>query len=160
MAEIPDLFPQVEAADLVEDFDPDDDVGLIDTEVEEPVPYGFTWGFDFNKGDLDFSAGNPPKHSEQGVVKEWIYHTINTEQYETPIFGPDIGTNIFTLIGSVLDNYTVTQVSAEIESAISVHDRITDVIYITAFAVTNNVYTYFAYETDDGLVDQQLQQLR
>lgn len=154
MAHVPEIFPQDNDTDVFSEFDPDDDVGLLDTESEEPEPYGFTWAYDFNAEDLDFSTGDPLKVYELGTVNEWIMHTINTEQFETPIFGPNIGTDINDLIGDILDSYVLNRVTEEIEVAIAVHDRIDTVEYILAFSIKGNVYCYFAYETDDSLAGQ------
>lgn len=164
MTHVPKIFPQVSELDLESDlaefFDPDDDVGLIEPDPADVLPYGFTWVFDFNANDLDFSDGDPAKVTGLGTVNEWISHTINTEQFETPIFGPDIGTNINQLIGEVIDSYILTRVRAEIVDAISVHDRISAVNYANAFAITNNVYSYLSYATDNDDGSGALLQLR
>lgn len=152
------LFPQGD--EEFEEFDPDDDIGLIDTEFEVPLPYGFTWAYDFNSEDLDFSAGNPPILRDHKVVNEWIRHTINTEQFETPILGSDIGTAVNDLIGTLLDPYVMNRVRDEIHEAITIHDRIEEVTHIMTFSVMGNVYTYFSYETDDEIEGQSLIQLR
>ncbi len=132
---------------------------MLDTEFEEPIPYGFTWAYDFNAEDLDFSGGNPPRVSGLGTVNEWISHTINVEQFETPIYGSNIGTKINFLIGSTLDPQTISEVKNEIEEAISIHDRIDEVSHVGAFAIHGNLYTYFSYETDDTIGSQALIQL-
>jgi hypothetical protein len=160
MADVPDIFPQDELDDVFDSFDPDDDIGLVDTASEVPIPYGFTWQYDFNKEDLDFTAGNPPIVRELGVVNEWILHTLNTERFETPIFGEDIGTSIFSLIGSVLDPYVMSRVRQEVVNAIDIHDRVEEVTFISAFALKGNIYAYLSYQTDDTIDGQALVQLR
>ena len=160
MAETPELFPQPGDDDILEDFDPDDDLGLQDTVVEEPRPYGFTWRFDFNKEDLDFSNGDPPKVTGLGTVNEWISHTINTEIFETPAFDGDIGTPIFKMIGSVLDGYMTQRVKDEIIKAVNIHDRITDVTDVQVFSLGGNIYGFFTYETDDTIQSPALFELR
>lgn len=160
MAEEPEIFPQSELDDVIIDFDPDDSVGLQDTSFTSPLPYGFTWQYDFNKEDLDFTGGNPPKAYGLGAVNEWITHTINTERFETPIFGDAIGTDIFKLIGEVLDPYVMSRVSKEIKGAIEAHDRIVEVTFISSLAIKGNIYVYFTYVTDEDLEGQSLIQLR
>jgi len=160
MADTPDIFPQDEEDDVLDDFDPDDDIGLVDTGIETPIPYGFTWQYDFNEEDLDFSRGNPPVVRELGTVNEWILHTMNTEKFETPIFGEAIGTNIFSLVGEVLDSYVMARVRQEVVAAIEQHDRITEVTYISAFSIKGNVYAYVSYQTDDTIDGQALVLLR
>lgn len=161
MAEEPDFIPQLEEFDIAEDFDPDDDVGLVDTVVEEPLPYGFTWKYDFN-GDqgLDFSRGNPPITRGHGTLHEWITHTINTQQFETPIFGSDVGTQIYSLIGSTLDSYILSLCKEQIIDAVTVHDRVEEITDIMVFAIKGNTYAYFMYETDDSLEGRALFELR
>jgi len=156
---IPELYPQVETGDLVENFDPDDDLGLSDSDFTEPVPYGFTWKFDFNAEDLDFSNGDPSVLKGQDTLNEWITHTINTEQFETPIFGADIGTTIFSLIGQHLDTYVMQLARDQILEAISVHDRIDSIDTIITFALSGNMYAHFSYTTDDEVSDQSLLQI-
>ncbi len=156
---IPELFPQLEPGDTAEDFDIDDDLGLVDTEFTAPTPYGFTWKFDFNKEDLDFSAGDPSRIKGKDTLNEWITHSINTEQFETPIFGADIGTNIFKLIGGHLDTYAMQRVRDEIIEAVSVHDRIVSITSIIVFSIGGNVYAHFSYLTDDDIEGQSLLRL-
>jgi len=160
MAETPDIFPQDEDDDVFDEFDPDDNLGLVDTASSDPLPYGFTWQYDFNAEDLDFSRGNPPVVSGLGTVNEWILHTVNVEKFETPIYGDGIGTNIFSLIGEVIDPYVMARIRQETVAAIEVHDRIEEVTYIAAFAIKGNVYAYLSYQTDDSIDGQALVQLR
>ena len=155
----PDIFPQPEIADLVDFFDVGDDLGLTEVDASEPLPYGFTWKFGFNQEDLDFSSGNPPLAKGHAALDEWITHTINTEQFETPIFGADIGTIIFSLVGSHLDTYIMQRCRDEILSAISVHDRIETINSIITFAINGNVYAHFSYSTDDEIEGQSLLQI-
>lgn len=156
---IPELFPQAEPGDVVEDFDIDDDLGLVDTQFDAPVPYGFTWKYGFNAEDLDFSSGDPTRIKGKDTLNEWITHTINTEQFETPIFGADIGTKIFKLIGGHLDTYAMQRVRDEIIEAVSVHDRIESITSILVFSIGGNVYAHFSYLTDDDIEGQSLLQL-
>jgi hypothetical protein len=157
MADTPDIFPQEEEDDIFDEFDPDDDVGLVDTDSSvQPIPYGFTWTYDFNKEDLDFSAGNPAKAYDLGVVNEWITHTTNIERFETPIYSEDIGTDIFSLVGNLLDAYVISRTNQELIKAISVHDRIDEVTNIYSFALKGNIYTFFTYTTDDTIDGQAL----
>ena len=151
MADEETIFPEDADDDIIELYDPDDDLDFVDSGDNTPVPYGFTWVFDFNGEDLDFSKGNPAKVTGTDVVNEWISHTLNTEVFETPAFDGDIGTNIFKLVGQGLDNYIVGRVEAEILSAIEVHDRIVDVETQKIFALDTDVYGIFRYITDDGL---------
>lgn len=160
MADTPDIFPQDEEDDVLTDFDPDDDIGLVDTGVENPIPYGFTWQYDFNNEDLDFSRGNPPIVRDLGTVGEWILHTVNVELFETPIYGEAIGTDIFKLVGEVLDPYVMSRVSQELTAAIEKHDRITEVTFISAVAIKGNIYAYVSYQTDDSIDGQALILLR
>lgn len=165
LADTPIIFPQVSDLDsqstLSEFFDPDDDVGLVDPDPSELKPYGFTWKFDFNANDLDFSVGgNPAKVRDLGTVNEWITHTINTEQFETPIFGSNIGTVINDLVGDIIDSYLITRVKDEIVDAVSIHDRISAVTFAIAFAVSTNIYGFLSYATDNEDGSSNLIQLR
>ena len=160
MATTPEFLPQDELDDVFDEFDPDDDVGLIDTQSEVPRPYGFTWTYDFNAEDLDFSAGNPPIVAGLGTVNEWILHTINTERNETPIFGSTIGTDIFSMVGDLLDPYVITRVQQEVKTAVEVHDRIEEVEFISAVGIKGSIYAYLLYITDDTLNGQALIQVR
>lgn len=156
---IPELFPQGEPGDTVDDFDIDDDLGLVDTEFDAPVPYGFTWKYDFNAEDLDFSSGDPVRVKGKDTLNEWITHSINTEQFETPIFGADVGTQIFKLIGGHLDTYAMQRVRDEVLEAVAVHDRVESITSILIFAIGGNVYGHFSYLTDDDIEGQSLLQL-
>mgnify|MGYP003348716285 CR=1 FL=1 len=77
-------------------------------------------------------------------------HTISTEQFETPIFGPDIGTNVNKFIGNIIDSYTISKVKDEIVEAVSLHDRVVSIEYVNAFSIVNDVYVIFGYTTDDA----------
>jgi len=161
MAETPSFLPQSEDDDIFDAFDVDDDVGLVDTDLSaRPIPYGFTWKYDFNKEDLDFTTGNPPKTRELGVVNEWILHTTNIERLETPIYSSNIGTDVFSLVGNVIDSYVMARVNQEVQNAIEVHDRIDEVDYISSFSIKGNIYSFFSYITDDTLDSQALVQVR
>ena len=86
-------------------------------------------------------------------------HTVNTEQFETPIFGPDIGTNVNSLIGTIVDSYTVSKVKDEVLEAVSLHDRVESIDYINAFYIDNSVFVYFSYTTDDITTSSVLMEL-
>lgn len=159
MAEEPEIFPQSEDDDVIADFDPDDSVGLLDTEFTEPLPYGFTWAYDFNKNDLDFSKGNPTKLSGLNTVNEWITHTLNVEKFEVPIYENAIGTDIFKLVGDTIDTYVMSRVTSEVRDAIEAHDRITEVNYISALSIKGDIYVYFTYLTDRDVEGQAFVQL-
>lgn len=164
MTHVPKIFPQVSELDLEEDlavfFDPDDDIGLVDEETTDVRPLGFTWQFDFNAHDLDFAGGNPPVVYELGTINEWISHTINTEQFETPIFGSDIGTVINDLIGNIIDSYVLITVEEELTRAINIHDRISAVNVSAVFPVGHNIYGFLSYAIDNDDGSASLIQLR
>lgn len=153
MSHVPKIFPQVNdlefEGDVSEFYDVDDEVGLIDTAPVEPLPLGFTWAFDFNSGDITFVGGNPPIVRGVNAVNQWIQHTLSTEQFETPIFGGDIGTALTGLIGDPLDAYTSARVRQEIVDALTMHDRISEVLYINAFELGTNLYSFVSYSLDE-----------
>lgn len=160
MAEVPKIFPQGEEDDVFDEFDPLDDIALVDVDTEGPLPYGFTWRYNFNNEDLDFSSGNPPKVRGLETVNEWILHTLNTESLESPALGEAIGTEIFSLVGETLDAYVISRVRQEVVSAVEAHDRIEEANFISAFSIKGNLYAYVSYLTDDGTEGQALVQLR
>lgn len=160
MAEVPEIFPQSEVDDVYDAFDPFDDIALSDSAIYEPLPYGFTWKYDFNKGDLDFSRGDPPKLKNIGTVNEWILHTTKTEQSESFLLGQSIGTTINSLIGTTIDSYVLSRIKQNLVKVVNVHDRVNSINYVTAFSLQNNVYAFLIYNTDDGISGQAILQMR
>lgn len=160
MAEVPEIFPQSEIDDVYDAFDPYDDIALVDPAQEEPLPYGFTWKYNFDKGDLDFSNGDPPVLSSIGTVNEWILHSINTERFESFLLGENVGTLINSLFGSVIDQYILARIRQELVKLVEAHDRIQEVEYVSAFSLKNSVYAFMTYNTDDGVNGQAILQLR
>ena len=160
MADTPKIFPQSEYDDVYDEFDLYDDIALSDSESGAPLPYGFTWAYNFEKGDLDFAGGDPVLVMDSDVIKEWILHTVNTERFETEIFGEAIGTSINSLYGGVIDAYVLARIKQETEKAVRAHDRVMSVDFITTFSSKNNVYSYLSYVTDDSVTSDTLLRLR
>lgn len=156
-----ELFPDIE--DLLDDDFPfggniptADDLEegeSTEEEVEEPIPYGTTWKFNFDIGDMyTDSNGQFSIVSEHDTLHEWIAHVLNTEKYETPIFLTETGTLINLLIGEAItvDGQLMVEVAEEIASAIIKHDRIIDLKVISVIPITYDMYVIFSYETDDS----------
>lgn len=161
MAEVPKLFPQSEEDDVFDEFDPDDDIQLLsNADAADAIPYGFTWQFDFNEGDLDFKNGGPKKVYSLDVVNEWIMHTLNTERGEVDTLTDNIGTSIFNLLGDVPDSYVLSRIKSELTRAIGTHDRIEEVTYVSAISIRGQVYVYMSYLTDDSITGQAFVQVR
>lgn len=156
-----DIFPFIE--DLVdEDFaiegnipteDALDDVDGLEEPVEEPIPYGITWKFDFNKGDIyTDSSGQTLEVTELDSLHEWIAHVLNVERGEVTIYSDEIGTTINYFIGQAMrvDGMLLESVGNDIASAINVHDRVVSVEIISLIPIGYDLYAVFSYETDDS----------
>lgn len=156
-----ELFPSIDDAD-VSDFafeDPSIELLLDDLTVAPKIPLGFSWRFDFNKGDLATdSRGEFVRMEDEAVLRDWVGHTLNTERWETPIYGGDIGTDINGLIGAknAGDSQTMAEVQAEIVEAVNVHDRIQQVYVLGVFAIGYDIYASFQYTTDESLTIQEV----
>jgi hypothetical protein len=151
MADIFPVFDEVEDAEFV-DANLDED--FIDDELELPDPYGFTWKFDFTKGDIfTDDYGNMATVSDHDCLREWIAHTLSVEKFETPIYGGDIGTSINEIVGaySTMDAQAMRLVEDDIKSAIGVHDRIESVERIAAIPLEYDMFVYMRYVTDDAV---------
>ena len=156
-----DIFPESieESDDDAEFIDPDVDEDFLSEDEESPKPYGFTWKFDFNKGDISFDeSGNTKVLEGQDTVREWMAHTLNTERYETTIFGGDIGTDINSLIGTLhaADSDTISEVESQIREAVLVHDRVESIERLVIFPFEDDIFAYFKYVTDDGAESEEV----
>lgn len=146
------VFPTNED-DNAEFIDSNLDEDFIDTEPDVAQDYGFTWKFDFSRGDIFLdSFGNTAEVSGHDCLREWIGHTLGTERWETPIFGGDIGTELNMLIGAshTLDPIAIATIEKEIKEAIEVHDRIDRVERIAFIPIDYDVFVYLRYTTDDA----------
>lgn len=151
------LFPEFEDDDDIEEFALDDDIDE-DEESQPPLPYGFTWRFDHNAGDIFLSPrGEAVKVYTTETVIEWIQHTLAVKRFETPIYGTAVGTDIHDLLGlKANDQYVLSRIRSEIEEAISEHDRVIAVEVAEIFPLEDAIYAYVTFETDDGLVEETL----
>ncbi len=167
MAEEENIFPSIEDQLTGLDdnsifepifIDPVDDLEQVTEDT--PIPYGFTWKFDFSKGDIFFdSQFSAKKLTKLDSLNDWIGHTLNTIRFETPSLGSDIGTDIPDLIGRSVDDYMITRIEMEIREALLTHDRIVSVNVIEVFNIEGSLYSYFEYSTDDSLSNESLIQL-
>lgn len=145
------LFPNIDDDTTVEEFFADDD--LTETvDVEPPTPYGATWRFDFDAGDIYFSpAGETSRISGPDTVREWINHTVNTARFETSLMPDNTGTDIKGLTGHSLgDGYVESRIKAEIIEGFQQHDRIDSVVVPLVFNIGSDLFAYIAYALDDS----------
>ncbi len=143
------LFPTFDDDEL-EEFVPDDSLDQ-DEELQPPVPYGTTWRFDFDNGDIMLdSLGSTSNASGLDTVKEWIQHTLLTRRFESPLYGPDTGTLIPDLIGSRDSTLAIEIIRKEVVAALLVHDRIVEASVPEIFPVGDTMYVYVDYVTDDS----------
>jgi len=158
---VPDIFPSITDV-TVDDFplyQPGNDFLEAEATVVPPEPYGFTWKFDFTKGDLwTDSSGQFLEVEQRNTVHEWVSHTLNTWRWETPIFGGDIGTEIHNFIGvnTTIDGGTLARVEEEIIEAVSVHDRIDAVGVVVLIPVDYDIFCVFRYSTDDSITSTEV----
>lgn len=157
------LFPDIDDLD-VDDF-PLNDVGdeylseEENAEEPEPIPYGITWKFDFNKGDLHTdNSGQFLIVEGRDTLHEWVSHTLNTWRWETPIFSGDIGTEIPNLIGAraTIDGGTLARVEEEIITALILHDRIDKVGVEALIPIDYDIWAIFRYSTDDQITSREV----
>jgi hypothetical protein len=124
-----------------------------------PIPYGFTWKFDFNKGDLFVDSSYQfVEVEERDTVHEWVAHTLNTERWETPIFNGDIGTEVNTFFGArtTTDGGTLARIEEEILTAVRIHDRIISVGVVLVLPVDYDIFAVFRYTTDDSVLSTEV----
>lgn len=150
-----DLFPTIEDATDAEFYDGNLDEDVLNETTALPIPYGFTWAFDFSAGDIALdNQGNTQRVEGHRTLHEWIGHTLSTERYETPIFGGDIGTIINKLVGekTAADPLTLSTVEREISEAIRVHDRVAQIENFAVIPLDHDIFVYMRLLTDDAAV--------
>lgn len=150
-----DIFPESveESDDDAEFLDDNIEEDFLSEEEDPPRPYGFTWKFDFSRGDIEVGSGADTRIvQDQLCLKQWLGHTLNVERYETSIYGGDIGTDQNAILAAKLSfgPNTVNEIEAQIKQAILVHDRIERVTEILTFPFEDDIFIYVSYITDDG----------
>lgn len=156
-----DIFPDIQDL-LDEDLaiegnipteDSFNELNVFEEQVEDDIPYGITWKFDFNKGDIYTDAsGQTLELSELDSLHQWVSHILNIERGETAIYQSALGTEVNSAIGNaiVIDGALLKEVAEDIENSIILHDRIIQVNVISVIPVENDLYIIFSYETDDS----------
>ena len=152
-----DFFPNIDDLEAeFPEFNSPGDEFIAEEESNEdapPEPYGISWKFDFNKGDMyTTSSGKFVETSLLDTLHEWVGHVLNTERWETTIFSGDIGTEINSMIGArnTHDAATLARIEEEVLRALHIHDRIDTLTMLTVLPVAYDIYTVFQYSTDDG----------
>lgn len=145
------IFP--EFSDELADYAPDLDL-TQDVEVQAPLPYGTMWAFDLETGDLALAdSGETRVVTGPETVKEWAYHALKLERFESPLYDDKAGTALADLFG-VRESASVNSfIRKEVEDALLQHDRVTSVDASLVFSVGHEGYVYVEYETDDGEAD-------
>ncbi len=144
-----DFFPSFDD-DALEEYVPDEDIDL-DEEVQPPTPYGVTWRFDFDAGDIYISdSGENQLLSDIETVKEWIKHTLSIRRFESPVYGTDIGTDLQDLVGTKDSEFVLARIAQEIREAVSAHDRIVSCEVLRVFHIGDAAYAFVSFETDDS----------
>jgi hypothetical protein len=148
-----ELFPDIEDIDEAEFLDTFPDEDFLEEEAEPPLEFGITWKFDFTTGDVfTDDVGRMVIVSEEATLHEWLGHTLNTERFETPIFGGDIGTDINEIIGaeSTFDPYTSAIIEDDFRETILVHDRVDTVETVAVIPLDYDMFVYMRVITDSG----------
>jgi hypothetical protein len=144
-------FGDFDESNLAPDID--ESGAVFEPLVNEEIPYGLTWAFDFVIGDVALSSDKKfIEVTEQATLREWINHTLLTARGETTIFSDDIGTDIFSMIGqtTIMDTVTMARIERQITEALLVHDRIDTVNKIALIPLINEVFVYLNYTTTDS----------
>lgn len=109
-------------ADFAEDEAEDD----FDEEARDE---GATWAFDWDSGEFFHTEqGEPERVEGEDAVLEWAMKALNTPRGVFPIYPPEYGCNIHSLIGQALpDTLVYALVGREVRDCLMFHPRITAV---------------------------------
>ena len=135
-------------------FDVSIDADLLSASSDsdnEPNPYGITWAFDFQKGDIFLdSHGAMAQVSGKETLKQWMGHTLSIARGESSLYSGDIGTRIPFLYGLRVDAAEVlAKIESEVRTALTFHDKIAEIKAVSTFPLGNTLYVYVEYLTDD-----------
>lgn len=150
MAE-PETDPFPEFDDGLEAVALDDD---LEDEISGFVPesFGFTWAFDFEKGDLMLSdQGRASVRSGVDAVREWCQHVLLTQRGQSPIIDPNVGTTLEELIGARTKSpYVIARIKQEVIQALELHDRIDSVKVTNVATEGTSAFVTVAITLDTG----------
>lgn len=97
--------------------------------VPSPVPFGMTWLFDPMTRRFARAGGAPVVVTGQSALVVWATTTLCTRKGVWPIFSGDYGVEGLTeMVGKVVGPEDVSEAEDWIRDALTVHDRISDVV--------------------------------
>ena len=123
-----ELVPAEEA-----DFDPDDEVVVADpdefpAEEDERLPFGLTWAFDPDTGQVATYGTMAVEVSGPDSVKIWALVALNSKRFAHEIFSDDFGMEVpDRLIGFQYEAERNADYIRDVRETLLVHDRIADV---------------------------------
>lgn len=92
-----------------------------------PEPIGFTWRFNFEKGEFDRRGTAPAEAHGLDSIEVWVLTVMHTARWAHGIFSDAFGIEEpHSMIGDVDPRPALRRYEENLRAAVTVHNRITD----------------------------------